>query len=35
MHSWTDATAFWQLATTLMDANDDFTRQAIDTEIAL
>ena len=29
-HDWTDATASRQLATTLTDADDNFTRKAVD-----
>ena len=32
-HGWTDTTASWQLATILTDANDNFTRQAVDPEM--
>ena len=36
IHSWTDdAMAFQQLATSLMDAYNNFTRQVVDPEIAL
>ena len=35
MHSWIDATASWQPATILTDADDNFTRQAVDPGIAL
>ena len=34
-HGWTHATASRQLATTLTDANNNFTRQAVDPELAL
>ena len=34
-HGWTDATASRQIATTLTDAYDYFTRQAVDPGIAL
>ena len=34
-HSWTLATVVWQLATTLTDADDNFTHQIVDPGIEL
>ena len=35
MHGWTDATTSRQLATTLLDANNNFICQEVDSGIAL
>ena len=35
MHGWTHATASQQLATTMMDADNNFTRQVVDPRIVL